>query len=77
MKSDKSYILCIKQKKLPKNISQYYEGIKKGINIKTNTIFLNFERSRLSHPQRLLLNFTDKIDLRRKDKYIALSNLDI
>ena len=59
-----------------KNISQYYE-FNKGINIKTNSIFLNFERSRLSHPHRLLLNFTDKIDLRRKDKYIALSNLNI
>ena len=28
-----------------------------------------------SDPPRLLLNLTDKIDLRRKDKYIALSNL--
>ena len=26
---------------------------------------------------RLLLNLTDKIDLRRKDKYVALSNLSI
>ena len=25
----------------------------------------------------LLLNITDKIDLRKKDKYIALSNLSI
>ena len=29
------------------------------------------------HPDRLLLNLADKIDLRRKDKYIALSNLSI
>ena len=28
-------------------------------------------------PHRLSLNLIDKIDLRRKDKYIALSNLSI
>ena len=32
---------------------------------------------KISDPQRLLLNLTDKIDLKRKDKYIALSNLNI
>ena len=40
-----------------------------------NTIFTNSENSKTSDPHRLLLNLTDKIDLRRKDKYIALSNL--
>ena len=40
-----------------------------------NTIFLNSEK--LYDPHRLLLNLTDEIDLRRKDKYIALSNLSI
>ena len=43
-------------------------------NIKVNTIFMNFKNSKTSDPHRLLLNLTDKIDLRRKDKYIALSN---
>ena len=42
-----------------------------------NTIFMNSENSKTSDPHRLLLNFTDKIALRRKDKYIALSNLSI
>ena len=42
-----------------------------------NTIFTNSENSKASDPHRLLLNLTDKIDLRRKDKYIALSNLSI
>ena len=42
-----------------------------------NTIFMNTENSKTSDPQRLLLNLTDKIDLRRKDKYITLSNLSI
>ena len=42
-----------------------------------NTIFMNSENSETSDPHRLLLNLTDKIDLRRKDKYIALSYLSI
>ena len=42
-----------------------------------NTIFMNSKNSKTSDPHRLLLNFTDKKDLRRKDKYIALSNLSI
>ena len=42
-----------------------------------NTIFMNSENSKTSESHRLLLNLTDKIDLRRKDKYIALSNLSI
>ena len=42
-----------------------------------NTTFMNSENSKTSDPHRLLLNLTDKIDLRRKDKYIALSNLSI
>ena len=42
-----------------------------------NIIFMNSKNSETSDPHRLLLNPTDKIDLRRKDKYIALSNLSI
>ena len=42
-----------------------------------NTIFMSSENSKTSDPHRLLLNLTDKIDLRKKDKYITLSNLSI
>ena len=42
-----------------------------------NTIFMNSENSKTSDPHRLLFNLTDKIDLRRKEKYVALSNLSI
>ena len=42
-----------------------------------NTMFMNSENSKISDPHSLLLNLTDKIDLRRKNKYIALSNLSI
>ena len=38
---------------------------------------MNSENSKTSDLDRLLLNLTDKIDLRRKDKYIALLNLNI
>ena len=33
------------------------------------------ENSKTSDPHRLLLNFTDKINLRRRDRYVSLSNL--
>ena len=42
-----------------------------------STIFMNSENSKTSDPHRLLLNLTDKIGLRGKDKYIALSNFSI
>ena len=42
-----------------------------------NTIFMNSKNSKPSDAYRLLLNFTDKIDLRRKDKYFALLSLSI
>ena len=42
-----------------------------------NTIFVNFKNSKTSGAHRLLLNLTDKINLKRIDKYVALSNLII
>ena len=42
-----------------------------------NTIFINSKNSKTSDPHRLLLNLIDKIELRRKDKCIALSILSI
>ena len=42
-----------------------------------NTRFINSENSKTSDPHGLLLNLTDKIDLRRKDKFIVLSKLSI
>ena len=38
---------------------------------------MNSENSKTSHPHRLLLSLTDKINLKRSDKYGALSNLRI
>ena len=42
-----------------------------------DTIFKNSELSKTYDPQRLLLNLSDKIDLKRSDKYVALSSLSI
>ena len=42
-----------------------------------NTTFMNSKNSKTFESHRLLLNLTDKIDLKRKDQYIALSNLSI
>ena len=43
-----------------------------------NTILMNSRNSKTSDPHRLLFFYpTDKIDLRRKDKYIILLNLSI
>ena len=40
-----------------------------------DTIFMNSKNSKISKPHVLILNLTDKIDLRRRKKIIALSNL--
>ena len=42
-----------------------------------DTIFMNSENSKTSQSNRLLLNLSDKINLKRIDKYVALSNLNI
>ena len=42
-----------------------------------DAIFINSKNSKTSEPHRLLLNITDKINLKRSDNYFALSNLSI
>ena len=38
---------------------------------------MNSKNSKTSDPHRLLLNLSDKINLKRSDRYVALSNLSI
>ena len=38
---------------------------------------MNSENSKTSDPRRVLLNLSDKINLKTSDKYVALSNLSI
>ena len=40
-----------------------------------DTIFMNSQNSITSDSDRLLLNLSDKIKLKRGDKYVSLSNL--
>ena len=42
-----------------------------------DTIFMNSGNSKTSDPHRLLLNISDKINLKRSDKYVALSSHSI
>ena len=39
------------------------------------TIFMNSKNSETSNPHRLLIKLKYKINLKRSDKYVALSNL--
>ena len=42
-----------------------------------DTIFMNSENCKKIDSDRLLLNLSDKINLKRSDKYVALSNFSI
>ena len=42
-----------------------------------DTVFMNSEKSKTSEPHILILKLTDKLDLKRGEKIIALSNLSI
>ena len=41
------------------------------------TILMNSEIRKTSDPHRLILILIDKINLKRSDKYVALSNLNL
>ena len=55
---------------------QQYNEFNKDI-IQNGTIFINWKRSKTPDPHRVLLNFSDKMNLKRSDKYVSLSNLSI
>ena len=40
-------------------------------------MLMNSKKSEISDPHRVLLNLSDKINLKRKDIYVPLSNLSI
>ena len=42
-----------------------------------NTICMNSKNSKTSDPHRLLLNLTENLNLKKSDKYVALSNIGI
>ena len=42
-----------------------------------DTIFMNLENSKTSDLNKLLLNLSDKMNLKRSDKYVVLSNFSM
>ena len=42
-----------------------------------DTIFMNYKISKTSDAHRLLVNLTDKINFKKRDKFVALSDLGI
>ena len=42
-----------------------------------DTVFMNSANIKTQNPHRLILNLSDKIHLKRKEKYVSLSNLSI
>ena len=47
------------------------------IKFRMYTKFMNSKNPHRLYPHRLLLNLSNKINLQRNDKYVALSNLSI
>ena len=54
-----------------------YNNIMNSIQKDNEYYIYEFWNSKTFDLHRLLLNLTDKINLRKKDKYIALSNLSV
>ena len=44
---------------------------------KMDTVFMNSENSETSDPHSLLRNFSDKTNLKRSERIVALANLNI
>ena len=59
------------------SLYQSKTSLKKYTITKMDTIFMNSQNSKTSEPHILILKLTDKLDLRRGEKIIALSNLSI
>ena len=75
MKFIKWYILCIKKKVTKKVYNNIMNSVK--VQYKVDTMFMNSENSKTSESYRLLINVADKINFKRKEKYVALSNLSM
>ena len=80
MKSDNLSILCISQKKSPKKYTAtlyQVDTLRLHLIIKMDTIFMKSKNIQTSKTYVLIFMFTDKLDLRRGENRIALSNLSI
>ena len=79
MRSDKLLILCINQKKSLKKYTITWSNQYNEIAFICQNEYYIYElkNSKTSKPHVLMLKFTDKLDLRRGENRIALSNLSI
>ena len=64
-------------KKSPKKVWSYMINSIWILSYKKNTVFMNFENSKSSDPNKLLFNLPDEMNLKGSDKYVTLSNLNI
>ena len=65
--------------KANKITKKVYSNIMNSIKLyyKMDTIFMNSENSETSDPHSLLLNLSDKTNLKRSERNVALANLNI
>ena len=65
--------------KASKITKKAYSNIMNSIKLyyKMDTIFMNSENSETSDPHSLLLNLSDKTNLKRSERNVALANLNI
>ena len=63
-----------REKEITKKV---YNNAINSIKFRMDTIFLNSENTKTSDLHRLLSNLSGKINLKRSDKYVALTNLSI
>ena len=66
-----------RSKVITKKVCNNIMNWNKGIMLKWRLYLWILRKSKTSDPHRVSLNLADKIDLRRKDKYIAFSSLSI
>ena len=72
-----NYIIFVSRKEVTKKV---YDSIINSIKLSSiiNTVFMNSKNSKSSDSHRPLFNLNDKINnLKKSNKYIALSNLNI
>ena len=62
-------------KRVYKNIVNSRKKVEKQLQSRMDTIFMNSKNYETSDPHRLFLNLTDKVHLKRSNKYVSLSIL--
>ena len=72
MKSIKQHIRCKGANKILKVYNNIMNSIK--LQYKVDSIFINSKNSKKSDAHRLLINLSDKVNLKTSDKYVIKSN---